>query len=201
MPIPAEATRVSGITDAMVEFEPHLAEVWGEITAFVDTHTSGCLAGVVVAHNAPFDRGVIAVDLARSGTRPERLPRWRWLDSVPLARRVLPGRSTYSLQNNAKGTGLACALRVQAGKAHRALGDVETLCAILVEMRRLVGKPFREWCGETTVWGPKPVSAAAPASKPATTPTPKPAAPRKAPRKSPDMSLPLPLFAASGDRP
>jgi len=65
----------------------------------------------------------------------------------------VPGLTTYSLHDSAKGPGLARALKLAKGTSHRALGDVLTTCALLVELRKRAGKPWSEWCGDAHVWG------------------------------------------------
>jgi len=148
--MPPAATAVHGITDAMLAGKPKLPDVWPKVVAFVARHCPGL---DVVAHNAPFDRGVLSDDLARHGLLSCDWPRWRWRDSITLARRIVPGLTTYSLHDSAKGPGLARALKLAKGTSHRALGDVLTTCALLVELRKRAGKPWGEWAGEAHVWG------------------------------------------------
>lgn len=148
--MPPAATAVHGITDAMLAGKPKLYDVWPKVVAFVARHCPGLN---VVAHNAPFDRGVLSDDLARHGLLSCDWPRWRWRDSITLARQVVPGLPTYSLHDNAKGPGLARSLKLAKGTSHRALGDVLTTCALLVELRKRAGKPWSEWCGDAHVWG------------------------------------------------
>lgn len=148
--IPAAATNVHGITDVMVAASPGLASVWSRITAFVARH---CPSLDVIAHNAPFDRGVLADDLARISILSTEWPRWRWRDSITLARQVVPGLPTYSLHDSARGPGLARSLHLAKGASHRAMGDVLTTCALMTELRKRAGKPLGEWCGAAHVWG------------------------------------------------
>lgn len=153
VPMPPGATAIHGITDAMLAGKPRLHEVWPRIVAFVERHCPGLDGLDVVAHNAPFDRGILSDDLARYGLLSCDWPRWRWRDSITLAKRIVPGLATYSLHDSQKGRGLASVLGLDKGKSHRAMGDVLTTCALLVELRRRAGKPFSEWCGDAHVWG------------------------------------------------
>lgn len=105
MPMPAEAVSMHGITDAMVQGKPTLAEVWPRILSYV----GDC---PVVAHNAPFDRRMIAQSLAMHGVTE---PDWTWHCSRDLAR----------------------SLGLSTGKAHRAMGDVQTLCGLMLHLRGL----------------------------------------------------------------
>src|SRR5690606_33058891 len=77
----------------------------------------------VVAHNASFDFGVYRAELARAGLRREPEP---FLCTKLLSRRVLPGRSSYSLSR------LAAELNVRyRSAAHRALADAEVCAQVL----------------------------------------------------------------------
>lgn len=112
--MPPRATEVNGITSAMVRGRPVFVDVWPKITAKVPA------GSVVVAHNASYDRAMLEAECAR--TRYPA-PEWRWEDSRALAKKVVPDRS-HKLQD------LRDLLRCPGGRAHRALGDVQTLIAI-----------------------------------------------------------------------
>lgn len=136
-PIPAMVSRLTGITDAMCAGKPTLGDLWPKIVAAVGDRP-------VVAHNASFDRGRLEYELDRAFLGR---PAWRWWCSKALARRVLPGRDTYSLQP------LTTALGVARGTAHRALGDCLTTAALLTHLAR--GRAWDEWAAEpATVWVP-----------------------------------------------
>lgn len=148
--MPPMATAVHGITDAMLVGMPKLIGLWPRVVSFVAKH---CPELVVVAHNAPFDRGVLADDLERAGVLSPEWPRWRWYDSITIARRVVPGLPTYSLHDGPKGPGLKRALKLPTREAHRAMGDVLTTCDLLALLRRRADAPWSEWCGDAHVWG------------------------------------------------
>lgn len=112
--MPSAATRVNGITTAMVRGQPLFVDVWPRVAAKIPN------GATVVAHAAAFDRGMIASELAR--TRYPA-PEWAWEDSRALAKKVLPDRS-HKLQD------LRDLFRCPGGTAHRALGDVQTLVAV-----------------------------------------------------------------------
>ena len=116
-PMPAEAGRVNGITDAMLAGQPPLCEALPEFLRFAENT-------VIVAHNAPFDCGFVNESLLRlyddGYTRAAALPN-QIADTLPLARRLFPGRAHYNLQALAKGLG------IKAEAAHRALDDAR-LC-------------------------------------------------------------------------
>lgn len=107
IPIPAAAARVSGITDEMVRGRPTVAEELPRFLAFLDD-------GVPVAHNASFDGGFLAADIARLGLAAPPTP---VVDTRALARAVLPGRASYALD------ALCRDLGITGWSAHRALPD------------------------------------------------------------------------------
>ena len=116
-PMPEAAYRINGISTAMLDGQPPLAQVIPELLAF----TKGA---VLVAHNAAFDCSFINESLERlfddGYVRVSALPN-RVADSLLLARRLFPGRSRYRLQDLAKDLG------VTSRAAHRALDDAR-LC-------------------------------------------------------------------------
>ena len=116
-PIPWQASKVNGISDAMVRGQPDLDVALPRFLAFAG-------GAVLVAHNAPFDLGFLKAGLARLGLKVPANPT---ADTCALARLALPGRRSYSLQN------LAGEFRIDPGSAHRALDDAR-VCARLVPL-------------------------------------------------------------------
>lgn len=116
-PMPLEAGRVNGISDAMLAGQPPIVEALPGFLRFIN-------GAVILAHNAPFDCGFINEALARlyddGYTRFSALPN-KIVDTLPLARRLFPGRSRYNLQDLAKDMG------IRAEAAHRAFDDAR-LC-------------------------------------------------------------------------
>lgn len=131
-PIPADATRVHGISDRDVRGKPTWRAVWPKVLALLNRHAPVAL----VAHNATFDRAVVEGECERAGLATPTAP---WVCSMALARTHLPGRSSYALGQLAEGLGVA------AGAAHRAKGDVETLSRVLPWVLR--GRPWSEVVG------------------------------------------------------
>jgi DNA polymerase-3 subunit epsilon len=117
IPMPAGAGRVNGITDAMLAGQPCIGEALPDFLRFVkDT--------VIIAHNAPFDRGFVNAALERlyeDGRAPFPVLPNKAADTLLLARRLFPGRGRYNLQD------LAADLGIRAEAAHRALDDAR-LC-------------------------------------------------------------------------
>lgn len=156
--IPADITRLTGITDAMVKGAPSFAEVWPRVLELVATH---CPSMDVVAHNASFDRGQLEDAQERAGLLSCDWPRWQWRDSKTIASRVIPGLASYSLSGRpGQGPGLRETLKLPAQTAHRAMGDVLTTCSLLRVLRERAGAPWASWCGDAAVWGESKTAAA-----------------------------------------
>jgi DNA polymerase-3 subunit epsilon len=113
IPIPRDASRVSGITDEMVRGRPTVAGPLAALLAFLGD-------GVPMAHNAPFDAGFLAADAARLGLAASSTP---VIDTRLLARAAFPGRPSYALDALCRWLGFA---RV----VHRALADAHS-CRML----------------------------------------------------------------------
>jgi len=119
-PMPEEAGKVNNITDAMLAGQPSIQEALPAFLRFAaDT--------IMLAHNAPFDCGFVNNNLSRlcdDGYVPfSALPN-RIADTLPLTRRILPGRKHYNLQD------ITASLGIMAEAAHRALDDAR-LCMVL----------------------------------------------------------------------
>jgi DNA polymerase III subunit epsilon len=114
MPISADASRVSGITDDMVRGAPPVADLLPDLLAFL-------ARGTPVAHNAPFDAGFLRAALQDAGLPGPAVP---ILDTRGLARQAFPGRRSYSLEN------LVRDLHLRTDGAHRALADAHA-CRLL----------------------------------------------------------------------
>jgi DNA polymerase-3 subunit epsilon len=116
--IPAQITRLTGITNAMVTDAPKFYEVAREIVLMTQGRT-------FVAHNASFDYNFIKEEFKRLGYDFRRNKKC----TVQLSRRAFPGQSSYSLGKLCKAFGIANNAR------HRAAGDalatVELLHRIL----------------------------------------------------------------------
>lgn len=111
-PIPAQATAIHGITDAMVRGRridaARVARMLGE-------------ADLVVAHNSGFDKGFVRQVVPHADTLV-------WGCSC----RGIPWRKLYASVQCTRLQHLAERLAVPAGTAHRALGDVETTVNLIL---------------------------------------------------------------------
>ncbi len=118
-PIPAQITRITGITDAMVATAPPFEEIAGPFRQFLGN-------AVFVAHNAKFDYAFIREEYARIG-RKFRRPA---LCTVVASRKLFPGLPSYGLAN------LCRHFAIPLESHHRALCDATATAAILQQINR-----------------------------------------------------------------
>ena len=131
VPIPAGATAIHKITDADVAGAPMLADVLPDLFARL-------FEGVpVLAHNgARFDVPMLRAELSRLGYDPaELLAGVEFVDTLPVFRRLLPGKPSHALG------AVAAALDCIPDNYHRGLVDCMTL-ARCVEAARDLPDPF-----------------------------------------------------------
>ncbi len=107
--IPAEVTRIHGITDEMVRDALTNKEVIPQFLEFI-----GARPCVLVAHNAPFDVGFLKVAIGRLGID---VPPVTVLDTLNLSRALVDGVMDYKLKT------LAQHFEIVDGDYHRALAD------------------------------------------------------------------------------
>ncbi len=115
MRIPWNVIQVHGITDAMVRNAPPARDALPAFLAFL-----GALP--MVAHNASFDRGILAGELTRAGIPSPGIPVYC---TLRLARRAFPEAPNHKL-----GT-LAQFLSLGTQPAHRALADCRAALGVL----------------------------------------------------------------------
>jgi DNA polymerase III subunit epsilon len=116
MPIPADITALTGITDAMVGQAPQMAAVMPAFLAFAD----GC---VLAAHNAPFDIGFLTAACTSCGIP---WPAFAVVDTAVLARLVLAADVP-----DCKLATLATYFGARTAPCHRALADAKATADVL----------------------------------------------------------------------
>ncbi len=113
--LPPFIVRFTGITQAMVNEAPTAAEVMPRLLQFIDDAT-------LVGHNLSFDIRFLAYEAQLLGlTFPID-----GLDTIPLARRFLPGLKRFKLDM------VAAHLNIQTRNRHRAFGDAEVTAEVLL---------------------------------------------------------------------
>lgn len=115
--IPTEITRITGITNAMVENAPRFYEIAKTIVEFTED-------SVFVAHNVRFDYNFIREEFKSLGYTYSK----KVLCTVKLSRKVFPGLRSYSLGNLIQHFGISVANR------HRAMDDVMATADIFLRI-------------------------------------------------------------------
>jgi DNA polymerase III epsilon subunit family exonuclease len=120
IPIPPNVQQVHGITDRMVRGQPTVEQVIPHFIEFL-----GAPDTILLAHNALFDLGFLAMALTRLGIA--YLPHYVF-DTLDMARRLYPTWPSHSLEH------VASRLNVANGSAHRALSDAYLVKEIFLAM-------------------------------------------------------------------
>lgn len=108
LPIPAEVSKIHGITDDMVKDSPAFGAVAPRLLALLEN-------SVIVAHNAEFDLAFLSMEFERVGLK---FPKLHVVDTLAIARK------SWKFQSNRLGK-IAAELNISNGGWHRALSDVE----------------------------------------------------------------------------
>lgn len=116
VPIPFEIEKLTGINDNMVLEAPKIQQVLPKFLEFCDD-------AVMVAHNAEFDMSFIHKECENQGYKKE----FTILDTVALARILLPGLNRYKLDVVAKTLGIVL------DNHHRAVDDAACTAEIFVK--------------------------------------------------------------------
>ncbi|TVY04603.1 ATP-dependent DNA helicase DinG [Cohnella terricola] len=126
-PIPAEITRLTGISDADVASAPELGEMLNEIVPLLQD-------AVLVGHNVGFDAHFLQAALDSSGYLPFA---GRMIDTVELARVLYPTEPSFSL------TSLTERLGISHDRPHQADSDaIATAELFLLCMNKLRNLPL-----------------------------------------------------------
>ncbi len=120
-PIPFEITQLTGITDEMVIESPDIETILPQFLEFAGD-------GVLVAHNAGFDIGFIEQNCRYQ----EIAPHFVYVDTVALARVLLPTLSRYKLNVVAK------ALGIPLENHHRAVDDAKATAEIFMKFVQML---------------------------------------------------------------
>jgi len=116
--IPAEITELTGIDDEMVKDMPVFSEVLPEFTEFIES-------AVLIGHNIQFDLGFLRPYISCSAF---------WLDTVEMARILLPYASGYALSD------LTSSLNIEHVGVHRALGDARATAKLFLILYDILKK-------------------------------------------------------------
>ena len=126
VPIPFRIEQLTSINDAMVMEAPTIEVVLPEFLKF-------CEGSVMVAHNADFDMSFIIENCHRMGIERE----FTYVDTVGMARFLLPALNRFKLDTVAKAVG------VSLDHHHRAVDDAECTARIF--------EKFVEMCAQRDI--------------------------------------------------
>lgn len=115
VPIPFKIEKLTGINDDMVAQAETIEQV---LPAFL----SFCDGAVLVAHNAGFDMSFIIENMKRQGYEPQ----FTYVDTVGIARLLLPNQAKHTLDAIAKTLGISLLHH------HRAVDDAEATAEIFL---------------------------------------------------------------------
>jgi DNA polymerase-3 subunit epsilon len=121
--IPNFIVQFTGITQEMLATAPKSHEALPEFLSFVE-------GAIVVGHNVGFDLSFLSSEAQLLG---QSFP-IDGLDTIPLARRFLPGLRRFKLDN------VATHLKIPTTARHRALGDAKVTAAIFIKLLELAGQ-------------------------------------------------------------
>lgn len=121
-PVTARATRIHGISNVDLIGRPRFSEIADEVTSTLQEH-------VLVGHNVSVDVRVLKGELVHWS--PPLL-----LDTLKLARWVLPGRSSYALASLVGERGISAG----GAKLHRAAADAFVTARLFLDAVRLLDR-------------------------------------------------------------
>ena len=130
VPIPYAITRKTNITNDMVKDAKSFDEAADELVAWIGD-------AVLVAHNATFDYFFLNEELRNSGRKPLLNP---VIDTLDLARAVLPERRAYRLGNIAR----YYRISYDEETAHRADYDAEELANVFLCLLKDAGEEKKD---------------------------------------------------------
>ncbi len=128
MPLPKVITKITGITNDMLEGQPDIESMLPEFLSFID----GC---ILVAHNADFDMSFLYHTANRLGYQVD----WPGFCTLKLARALLPDLESKKLDTLAEHYGLTFEAR------HRSIGDCKVTHSVLNEMITNEGQDLITW--------------------------------------------------------
>ncbi|KIC17610.1 3'-5' exonuclease [Leisingera sp. ANG-Vp] len=119
LPIPAASTRVHGVTDAMVQGAPAIAEAAREFHRFASD-------AVIVAHNAPFDMAFLHRHAKQAGVSWEQPV----LDTVLLSAVLFGASQNHTLDALCERLGVT----IPPALRHTAMGDARATAEVFCKM-------------------------------------------------------------------
>lgn len=125
--IPSFISGLTGITQAMVDSAPPVAQVIPRLLDFIGEDA-------LSAHNASFDEKFLRAESSRLGLAPAHQA---MVCSLKLSRRVFPGLASYKLGVLSNQLGIQF-----SSAAHRAESDAEVAAEVLIHIGRHIGRAY-----------------------------------------------------------
>jgi len=144
VPIPYEIEKLTSINDEMVMGAPAIDVILPQFLDF-------CEGSVLVAHNAGFDMSFIIENCGRLGYPQE----FTYVDTVPIARMLLPGQARHTLDAVAKTLGISLE------NHHRAVDDAECTAEIFVKFIKMLEEQGAHTLAQVNAMGEDDVNAIA----------------------------------------
>lgn len=129
--IPTFIAQFTGISQEMVASAPEARAALPEFLRFIE-------GAIIVGHNVGFDIGFLNYEAQLLG----RSFPIDGLDTIPLARRFLPGLRRFKLDN------VATHLRIATSDRHRALGDAKVTAAVFIKLLERANKQGVQTLGQ-----------------------------------------------------
>jgi len=123
--IPDFITKLTGITNSMVEDAPKFYEIAKKIVEFTEGH-------IFVAHNVHFDYSFLKGEFKSLGFNYQR----KTLCTVRLSRKLIPDLPSYSLGK------LCDSIHIKVHNRHRAKGDAEATAKLLTRLIQINESQF-----------------------------------------------------------
>ncbi len=118
--VPITNSHVHGVTDSMAFGAPGFESVLPKLLGFT-------FGSVFVAHNAPFDIGMLVAE-------QERIPECRVGNAQPYVCTVRLGRVAYPGLNSYRLESLTSALEINNNRPHEGLSDAMTTAELLIDL-------------------------------------------------------------------
>ncbi|MBO5208412.1 MAG: PolC-type DNA polymerase III [Lachnospiraceae bacterium] len=136
VPIPFEIEKLTSINDEMVMDSPQIDVILPQFMEF-------CKGAVLVAHNANFDMSFIMENCDRLGIEHD----FTYIDTVGIARVLLPGQAKHTLDAVAKTLGISLE------NHHRAVDDAEATAEIFVKFIPMLEKDGADTLAKVNAMG------------------------------------------------
>ena len=120
--------QLTGITAAMLEGQPRISEILPQFLEFIE-------GGILVAHNAEFDIGMIRAAAGRLGIDIE----WPCFCTLKMSQKLLPNLERRTLVS------LAVRYQLTFEARHRAIGDIKVLTGVLNAMLAKEASHLSTW--------------------------------------------------------